>query len=368
MKIVVLGTRGIPEVQGGVETVCQELYPRIASHGHDVTLICRAPYVKDKGITEYRGVKLVSLYAPKKKSLEAIVHTFLAVLKARRLRPDIVHFHAVGPSVMIPLARILGLKVIMTNHGPDYEREKWGRLARLVLKTGEMLSARLSSRIISISPVITRSLKMKYGCGNKIVEIPNGVHVSENTVDKNVLEYHGLEVGKYVVALGRLVPEKGFHDLIAAYKAIRSTSDFKIVIAGDADHADDYSQQLKRTAAETPGVVMTGFIRGAELHTIMACAGLFVMPSYHEGLPVAMLEAMSYGLDVLCSDIPACMIPELNADDHFPTGDIKALADGLQRKMLHAGHRQYNLKRYNWDTIAIETVQVYESALKDNDK
>ena len=164
MKIVVIGTRGIPDILGGVETHCQELYPRLAAAGHDVTVIRRRPYVTDDNRRdEYRGVKLVDVYAPRRKSLEAIVHTFLAVIRARRLKPDVLHVHAIGPALMVPLARMLGMKVVMTNHGPDYDRKKWGRMARTFLRTGERLGTRFSNRVIVISKVISSILADKYG-------------------------------------------------------------------------------------------------------------------------------------------------------------------------------------------------------------
>lgn len=363
MKIVVIGTRGIPDIQGGVETVCRELYPRIAAAGHDVTVICRSPYVTDKSLKEYKGVKLLPLYAPKSKRFEAVVHTFLAVIKAKKLRPDILHVHAVGPSLLVPLARLLNLKVVMTNHGPDYDRQKWGKMAKRMLKAGEWCGAKYSSRIISISPVITSNLQNKYGCGDRVVEIPNGVNPPEQLPAVSIVQSLGLEPGRYAVALGRFVPEKGFHDLIEAYRLLGPEPGFKIAIAGDADHPDEYSQRLKRMADETPGVVLTGFIKGEMLQAVTGYAGLFVMPSYHEGLPVAMLEAMSHHLDVLSSDIPACMIPELNDDDHFPAGDVKALADALRRKMKQPGHRSYDLTRYNWNTIARATIKVYNEVI-----
>ena len=152
MKIVVIGTRGIPNILGGVETHCEELFPRIAAKGHDVTVIRRTPYVEENNrIAEFKGVKLVDVYAPRKKSIEAIIHTFLAVVKARRLNPDVLHVHAIGPAIMVPFARLLGMKVVMTNHGPDYDRQKWGRLAKTVLKAGESFGTRFSNRVIVIS-------------------------------------------------------------------------------------------------------------------------------------------------------------------------------------------------------------------------
>ncbi len=361
MKIVVIGTRGIPDIQGGVETVCQELYPRIADLGNDVTVICRKPYVKDASLRSYKGVKLLPLYSPKSKRFEAIVHSSLGVFKARTMHPDVVHIHAVGPSLVIPLARLLGLKVVMTNHGPDYERKKWGRVAKMMLKAGEWCAAKFSSHIISISAIITDNLQKRYGCRDRITEIPNGVNTPDSIPSETILARYDIRPGKYVVALGRFVPEKGFHDLIEAYKSLGPSPGFKLVIAGDADHRDDYAQRLKKMAAETPGVVLTGFIKGDELRAVTGHAALFVMPSYHEGLPIALLEAMSYNLDVLTSDIPACLLPELNAEDHFPVGNVKALSSAISRKMQNPARRQYDLTRYSWDKIAEETIKVYQT-------
>ena len=159
MKVVVIGTRGIPNIQGGVETHCEELYPRIVKLGADVTIIRRTCHIPENdNYTEYKGVKLVDVYAPKRKSLEAIVHSVLATFKAKRLGADIVHIHAIGPSLCCPLARLLGMKVVSTNHGPDYDRQKWGTLAKTMLRIGEWCQAHFANHIISISNVITQIL------------------------------------------------------------------------------------------------------------------------------------------------------------------------------------------------------------------
>lgn len=163
MKIAVVGTRGIPDIQGGVETHCQELYPRLAAMGHDVTVVCRTPYLAPGHPDSYKGVSLLPVYAPRRKSLEATVHTFLALLKVRRLHPDIVHIHAIGPALLTPMARLLGMKVVTTNHGPDYDRAKWGRLARFVLRSGERMGARYSNAVIVISRVIADIEARLYG-------------------------------------------------------------------------------------------------------------------------------------------------------------------------------------------------------------
>lgn len=383
MKIVVAGTRGIPGIQGGVETHCEELYPRIASLGHTVTVIRRSCYLTDvqkqpeqadtsgKKWQMYKGVRLLDVFAPRRKSIEAIVHTFLAVLAARRLRPDVLHIHAIGPSLMVPLARLLGMKVVTTNHGPDYDRGKWGRLAKKVLRTGEKWGAKRSNRVIVISKVISDILASNYGRTDTHL-IYNGVPEARKSANTDYLDSLGLQQGGFVLALGRFVPEKNFHLLVKAWEQSGlAAKGYKLVIAGDADHEDEFSRTLKRDAAQA-GVVLTGFIKGERLCQLLTHARLFVLPSSHEGLPISLLEAMSYSLDVLVSDIPANKIAQLSADDFFhldmsegsEQGNIDRLSAGLVRKMS-AGNicRTYDLSPYNWDHIAQQTLQVYASLL-----
>lgn len=380
MKIVVAGTRGIPGIQGGVETHCQQLYPRIAALGHDVTVLRRSCYIAgsdrqsvslENGVPTYKGVKLKDVYAPRRKSLEAIVHTFLAVLRARAMHPDILHIHAIGPSLMVPLARLLGMRVVTTNHGPDYDRGKWGRMAKWVLKTGEKWGARRSNKVIVISRVIADILANNYGRTDTEL-IFNGVPSPIRIPTTDYITSLGLEPGRYAVALARFVPEKNFHLLIRAWQRAGLTErGFKLVLAGDADHEDEYSRSLKALAAATPGVVLTGFIKGAPLQELMTHARLFTLPSSHEGLPISLLEAMSYGLDVLVSDIPANSIRELAPDDffHLSIGDdtpsVEALTEALLRKFATATPpaRTYDLTPYDWDHIAQQTLGVYAALL-----
>lgn len=161
MKIVVTGTRGIPNIMGGVETHCEELFPRIVKKGFDVTLIRRKSYVKDS-ISEYEGVKLIDIETPKKKSFEAIIHTFRAIWKAKSIGADIVHIHAIGPALLTPMARLLGMKVVFTHHGPDYDRDKWGKAAKTILKLGERMGTKYANEVIVISEVINDLLVRKY--------------------------------------------------------------------------------------------------------------------------------------------------------------------------------------------------------------
>ncbi|HIY49165.1 MAG TPA: glycosyltransferase family 4 protein [Candidatus Barnesiella excrementavium] len=358
MKIVVTGTRGIPDIQGGVETHCEELYPRLVVLGHDVTVVRRSCYVTPQNkIDQYKGVKLKDIYAPRKKSIEAIVHTFLAILYARRVHADVLHIHAIGPALLTPFARLLGLKVVMTHHGPDYDRQKWNRLAKTVLRMGERMGARFANEVIVISTVIDRILREKYHRENAHL-IYNGVNMPVPAETTDYIRSLGLEPHRYVLAVGRFVEEKGFDLLVRAFAHIPHDG-YRLVIAGDADHEDHYSMSLKQLAREH-GVVLTGFIRGAKLNELFSQARLFVLPSFHEGLPIVLLEALSYRLPVLVSDIPANRLACLAPTDFFVTGEEHSLEGLLSRKLAEPDTRiSYNLSPYNWDYIATQVDAVY---------
>lgn len=363
MKVVVIGTRGIPNIQGGVETHCEELYPRLGDIGCDVTIMRRSCYVTpDNQISMFRGVNLIDVYAPHKKSLEAIVHSIWCVVKARMLNPDVVHVHAIGPGLCIPFARLLGLKVVSTNHGPDYDRKKWGKLAKTMLRLGEWCQAHFSNEVIVISRVIADILRENYGrCDTNLVF--NGVPMPKKSTTCDYISSLGLQEKKYVLALGRFVEEKGFHHLIEAWNNVKEKNGYRLVIAGDADHEDDYSRRLKALANEN-NVILTGFIKGDKLNEILTNASLFVLPSSHEGLPISLLEAMSYNIDVLVSDIPANKIPSLSIEDFFRCGDVADLSKCIQSKIDKIQmFRIYDLTPYNWDVIARQTLEVYKKVL-----
>lgn len=366
MKIFVTGTRGIPDIPGGVEKHCQELFPRISAEGHEVLFCTRNSYV-DKKIDQWRGVKLIGCFAPRIKSFEAIVHTFIGLLKARWHCPDVVHIHAIGPSLLTPLARLMGLSVVVTNHGPDYDRQKWGKTAKFMLRLGEKMGGLYANEVIVISSVIADIMRER--CHRETNVIYNGVTISKKSRESDFLSQIDAEPGRYIVAIARFVPEKGLHDLIEAFKGI--VADYKLVIAGDADYETDYSRNLCKVAAEDDRIILTGCITGEPLNQVYTHAGLFVLPSYHEGLPIALLEALSYGLSVLVSDIPANREMALPNERYFQCGDV----DDLKKKMevlLDRGlseeerteiRRQIEQK-YNWDRIAEQTIGVYEKVLK----
>lgn len=364
MKIVVIGTRGIPDIPGGVETHCQKLFPRLVAMGCDVTVVRRSCYVKDDDYrSEYEGVKLKDIYAPKRKSLEAIVHTFLGVIYAKRQKADILHIQAIGPALLTPFARLLGMRVVVTHHGADYERQKWGKMAKLILKTGERFAAKYANDIISISNVITESLKEKYGRSQNVYLIFNGVESPAKIESTEYIKSLGLTKNKYIFALGRFVEEKGFHNLINAYANCNANIGFDLVLAGDADHETEYSRFLKQLATDN-NVVLTGFVTGNKLAELFSHAGLFVLPSFHEGLPIALLEALSYDLDCIVSNIPANTQVALPPEDFFDPENVDELSEKIDEKLsVPVRRRRYNLAQYNWNTIAMQTFTVYKKML-----
>ncbi len=360
MKIVVTGTRGIPDILGGVETHCEELFPRIVDKGFEVYLVRRRSYANDS-LKMFKGVHLIDINAPKKKSFEAIVHTARAIWTAKRLHADLIHIHAIGPALLIPLARLLGLKVVFTHHGPDYNRAKWGRLAKKVLKLGERLGCRYANKVIVISQVIKDIVANEYGRTDARL-IYNGVSEPDFVKDTAYLDELGIESGNYFISTGRFVPEKNYHRLIQAFSSLE-TGNCRLVLVGDANLEDNYSRRLKQMAKEN-GVVLTGFIKGERLHALLAHARCFVLPSSHEGLPIALLEAMSYRLPVIVSDIPANLEVGLEKDSYFRTGDERQLADKIKRMMDTPLQRiDYPMDDYNWDVIAGQVAEVYGEVL-----
>lgn len=362
MKVFVAGTRGIPNIMGGVEKHCEALYPALVSLGVDVVLARRVLYLESKRdqADEFQGVSVIDIYASRKKSLEAIIHTCLAILQAKRLGIKFIHIHAIGPSLMIPFARLLGMSVVMTHHGPDYDRQKWGRLAKAFLRRGEWCAAKFANEIIVISETINQIIMKKYGRHDAHL-INNGVDFPEIAPTFEYVESLNLESKKYIIAVCRFVPEKGLHDLLEAYK--RMNTHYKLVLVGDADHESKYSLGLKERAKDE-GVVLTGFITGDKLNQIFSHAGLFAMPSYHEGLPIALLEALSYNLKVVVSDIPANKEVGLATEVYFPTGDVDLLRERIEQQLssnYQPDYRKMVVEKYDWSRIAKQTLAVYES-------
>lgn len=353
MKIWVTGTRGIPGIMGGVETHCEQLLQRLATRGHEITVGCRRPYMTFTG-SSYRGVTLRTFGVPRSRNLEAILHTFSCVMAAKRDHADILHIHAIGPALLTPIARILGMKVLVTHHGFDYERAKWGRFPRLMLRLGERVAMRYAHKVIAVSPHIADRLVSRYRSAAKIVYIPNGANTPAP------IEASGTRT--YIFALGRFVEEKGFHTLIEAYRISRLRDrDIELVIAGDSDFPSHYSRYLRKLGRDA-GVSMPGYIYGNRLRQLYGNASLFVLPSTHEGLPIVLLEAMSHNIPVIASDIPANHIPELTGDAYFTPGDAVALADRLTSFFSTPRSQvSYDMSAYDWENIAEATSAIYDS-------
>lgn len=364
MRIVVTGTRGIPDIMGGVETHCEELFPRIAAAGNDVTIIRRSNYVHDK-LTEWKGVRLVNVDSPKKKSFEAIIHTFRAINKAKRLGAEILHIHAIGPALLVPYAKMRGMRVVFTHHGLDYDRDKWGFAAKTMLKLGERMGCTFADAVIVISDVIQKLIARKYNRHEHVHLVYNGVPPAERCDYPEYFNELGIEEGQYILGMCRFVPEKNLHHLVEAFVQLRLRhripEKMRLVLAGDTDFEDAYSRGLKQMAREND-VILTGFVKGRKLHALLTHAACFCLPSSHEGLPIALLEAMSYQLPVVVSNIPANLEVGLPEACYFPCGDIGQLSKQLEDAVSQPLQRvEYDMVKYDWDRIAEQVLAIYNS-------
>lgn len=366
-SIMFLGLRGFPNIQGGVETHMQHLAPMLVKLGCRVEIVVRAPYMRQMKDDSWSGVTYRRIWSPRSKGLEAIVHTFLGVLYAAMRRPDVLHIQAIGPALMTPLARLFGLRVVVTHHGPDYERQKWGSFAKWILRTGERFGMRFSNQRIVISGVIRGIVQKKYDIDSAL--IPNGVALPEIPASTAALGQFGLTPGKYVLLVSRLVPEKRHHDLIEAFSRA-GLADWKLALVGASDHPDAYMQSVLDAVRTTPNSVATGFQTSLALRELYAHAGMFVLPSSHEGLPIALLEALSYGLPVIASDIPANLEVGLGQQHYFALGDTAMLAQRISdfTKTPYTSDRREAVRKwvgekYNWHDIASKTLEVYRAAV-----
>ncbi|MBI1687017.1 glycosyltransferase family 4 protein [Caulobacter hibisci] len=363
MRICVTGLRGLPGVMGGVESHCEELLPRILALYPKlaIRLVGRKPYLPE-GVAEFKGVEVVSLPSPRQQSLEAIVSTFLAVLHARRYGWRLIHIHAIGPGLLAPLARMVGLRVVLTHHGRDYDRAKWNPFARAMLRLGEWAGVAFAHRVIAVSPSLAEALKQQFPAARgKISYVPNGAPALADSQEglPEVLSRLGVDERPYVLAVGRLVPEKGFDYLVRAF--LDSGTDRQLLIAGAADHETDYSRKLLATAGER--VRFLGRQPRSVLRKLYEGADLFVLPSFHEGLPIVALEAASCGAPMLLSDIGANRDIGLAEGNYFPVGDEAALSAALARPRPEFAIDGPAIRsRFDWDVVARETLEIYRLA------
>lgn len=366
LRVTMLGIRGFPNVQGGVETHAEKLASALAALGCDVTAIVRSRYV-EAGRTRWRGVKLVRVWAPGIPGLETFVHTFLGVLGAAFHRPDILHIHAIGPAFFAPLARAFGLPVVVTFHSRNYEHKKWGRIARFVLRLGERAGMTYAGGAVAVSSGLAAHLTGRYR--RPVSVIPNGIDPPQRIDSAANLQAFGLAPQRYVLMVARIDEDKRQLDLIAAYARLREPQ-WKLALVGAADYSGAYARQVADAVRATPGIIMLGHRSGAELAELYSHAGVFVLPSGFEGQPIAVLEAASYGLPVILSDIAAHREIALSHARYFGVGDIAGLTEHLQAVCASPQSGSCDeaecarlMARHDWHTIAQCTLEVYCDAL-----
>jgi len=365
-----LGHKRIPSREGGIEIVVGELSRRMVRLGNSVTAynrksrhIAGKDFTETKRQKEFDGVRLKWVYTPDNAKLNAIVYSFFAVIRAIFGGYDVIHFHAEGPSSMLPLAKLFGKKCVVTIHGLDWQRAKWGGFATKFLLFGEKCAAKYADEIIVLSKNVQNYFKEKYN--RDTVYIPNGIEKPEIKDAKIIKEKYSLEKDGYLLFLGRIVPEKGVHYLINAYKQLNT--DKKLVIAGGASHTGEYESEMRALARGNDDIIFTGFVQGDELDELYSNAYVYVLPSDLEGMPISLLEAMSYGNCCLTSDIEECT--EVCGENavYFSKGSESSLWTTLDELLGNSGKviglkeksAQYVLEKYNWDDITEQTLNIY---------
>lgn len=367
-KIAMLGHKRIPSREGGVEIVVEELSTRMVQLGHSVVCYNRAGHhVSGKQydyerVGEYKGVKLKSVPTIDFKGLAAMSASFFAAVSAAFSKCDVVHFHAEGPCAMLWLPKLLGKRCVATIHGLDHQRAKWGKMASTYIMLGEKCAVKYADEIIVLSERVKQYFWDTYGRATRY--IPNGVTKPEKQ-DPELLQTLGLDKDNYILYLGRIVPEKGIHYLIDAYKQIATNK--KLVIAGGSSDTDTYMNELKELAKDDPRIMFAGFVQGKILQELFSNAYVYCLPSDLEGMPLSLLEAMSYGNCCLVSDIPECAEVVEDKAVTFQKGNAADLREKLNN-LLEDEQKVYLLKetasafiqaKYNWDDVVQKTLSCY---------
>ena len=362
MKIAMFGHKRIPSREGGVEVVVGELSSRMAALGHDV--ICYNRGADGEKREQAAGVRLKTVPTINKKGLAAVSSSFFAAVAVAFSRAQVCHIHAEGPAFMSFLPKLLGKRVIVTVHGLDWQREKWkSGFGAKYIRWGEKMAVRFADEIIVLSRNVQDYFQREYG--RKTRFIPNGVAKHENRLPEQITKQFGLQGGDYILYLGRLVPEKGAHDLVEAFRQLKT--DKRLVVAGDSSDTDDYVAMLKAQAAGDDRILFTGFVQGQNLEELYSNAYLYVLPSRLEGMPLSLLEAMSYGNCCVVSDIAECAEVVEDYGVTFQKGNVQDLCDTLQRlcddEQLAEQYRKHAsdfiCSKYNWDDVTEKTLELY---------
>jgi len=361
MRIAFIGGRGVAAKYSGIETYYEAVGAELATR-HDVRVYCRSYFTPP--VTPYRGMRVVRLPTLRMKHLETLIHSCLSTLHAIATRCEIIHFHAIGSSLFAPMARLGGAKIIVSVQGLDWKREKWGALARVVLQICERTALRCPDATIVVSRALRDHFHDKYGA--TVYYVPNGVTAPRRR-ELNLLKKWGLRAADYVLFLGRLSPEKKCHLLLDAFEGL--DTQMKLVVAGGGPENDAYVRALRARRGDR--VLFPGYVEGEILEELLSNAALFVLPSSVEGLSIALLEAMSYGLCVVASDIPENRELVEGAGYLFEPGDVQALRSTLSEllpnepKRHAAGARgaQRIASQYQWAMIATETERIYKRVM-----
>ena len=372
-RIAMIGHKFIPSRDGGVEVVVSNLAPQLKEIGYDVTCYNRtnkdfkklrksAPLPK-----EYRGVHLVWTPTVNRRGLAAMSSSIIATIMAAFGRYDLIHFHTEGPCVLCWLPKLFGKKIVVTVHGLDHQRQKWGKLASAYIMLGERAAARYAHSIIVLSKGVQTYFREKYG--RETVLIPNGIDPAEIRPAGEITKQFGLSSREYILFLGRLVPEKGIHYLLEAYWNL--STDKKLVIVGGTSDTDDYVRHLYEMAGNNPSIIFTGFQQGAVLEELYSNAYLYVLPSDLEGMPLTLLEAMNYGCCCVTSDIGECADVMNGCGVTFPRGNAEALQKVLQDLCDHpekteayrVDARKTVASKYTWKEITAQTQDLYRTLL-----
>ena len=375
MKIAVFGHKRIPSREGGVEVVVEELSTRMAKLGHEVICYNRGGHhVSGQQYDTYisglhHGVQLKTVPTLDKKGLAAVTASFFAAIRASFSRAQVVHIHAEGPAFMTWLPKLFRKRVIVTVHGLDWQREKWKNgFASKYIRWGEKMAVRYADDIIVLSKGVQQYFLDTYG--RNTTYIPNGVSKPVPANAEQIVERYGLHKEEYILFLGRLVPEKGIHYLIEAYRGL--DTDKKLVIAGGVSDSDEYGAQLQTLAKDDHRILFTGFVQGRMLAELYSNAYVYVLPSDLEGMPLSLLEAMSYGNCCVVSDIPECTEATQDKAISFPKGNIAALRDCLQKlcdnPAIVADHKahscDYICGQFSWDATTEKTLALYRGNTK----
>lgn len=374
MKLAMIGHKRIPSNEGGIEKGVEQHAVRMVARGHSVTAYNRGGHnvfgkeYDKKRIKEYKGVKIVTIPAPKGVA-SVPVYSFLATIHAAICRYDCVSYRASGSCVMIPLAKMLGLRVVASLHGIDSQRDKWGRFASKYLEFGEKMAAQRADVCLVLSKNMKQYIDSKYNV--KSVLFANGIDMPIYHAPSRIKEKYGLEKNSYILSLGRIVPEKGIHYLINAFRNCQTEK--KLVIAGGAEFNKEYYDHLLDLAKEDNRILFAGFVVGEEIQELYSNAYIFVLPSNLEGMANALLEAMSYGNCCLVSDIPENTEVVENNAAWFKKADETDLKEKLQVLLYDQDAvQQYKdnaapfiLNRYNWDVAVDQMLRVYEGDVVD---